>query len=187
MTCGRPVRTGARVALGIVLAAILWLPAAAPAVTSSITNSLTANIEANATITVPATTALTVGGTTFNTPFTGTTSLTYKARTTATGSGGNLTLQVTQDFQAGGPSAAAGNLSYTCGAAGLGTACGATTASTTMATNVVTIGTSKCTGGGGSCSASNPNTVVVTFSIPDVSTIKVGTYNATVKFTISAT
>lgn len=179
------VRTKA--GIPVVLAAILWLPAAGMAVTSSITNSLTANIEANASITVPATTTLSVSGTTFNTPFTGSTSLQYKARTTATGSGGNLTLQVTQDFQAGGPSAAAGNLSYTCGAAGLGTACGTTTASTSTATTVVTIGTSKCTGGGGSCSASNPNTVLVTFTIPDVSTIKVGTYNATVKFTISAT
>jgi len=155
-------------------------------VQSTTTNSLSATIEANGSLSVPSATTLSTSGHIFANPFTGSATVQYRARTTSTG-GGNLTLEVTQDFQSGGPSVAAGNLSYSCGTAGLGTGCALTTASTSSATNVVTLPKSACTGGGGSCSASNPNSVVVTFTIPDTASIKTGTFTATVRFTISAT
>jgi hypothetical protein len=117
------------------------------AVTSMTTSSLSATLGANGSLSVPSTTTLSTTGTIFANPFIGSATIQYRARTTSSG-GGNLTLQVTQDFQMGGPSVAAGNLTYTCGSAGLGTACTSTTASTSSATNVVTLPTSSCTGGG---------------------------------------
>jgi hypothetical protein len=56
-----------------------------------------------------------------------------------------------------------------------------------VATPVVTILTSSCTGGGGSCSASNPNTVSVNLTLADPPSYQTGTYSANVTFTISAT
>jgi hypothetical protein len=155
------------------------------AATSTVSNTFDLTVAALGALSAPSTAALTQTGTTFN-AFTGAVSLQYRARTTAAG-GGTVTLQVTQDFQTGGPSAASGDLSYTCGAAGLGTACGTTTASTSAATQVVTIPASACTGGGSPCSSNDPNTVTVTFTLADNPYAKTGNYTATVQFTISAT
>jgi hypothetical protein len=96
-------------------------------------------------------------------------------------------MKVTQDFQTGGPSVASGDLTYVCGAAGLGTACSSTTASTSTATAVVTVPSSACTGGGSPCSSTDPNTIGVTFTLADRPVVKTGTYTANVQFTISAT
>jgi hypothetical protein len=153
--------------------------------TVTVSNSLNANLAALGSLSVPGSASLTQTGTVFN-AFSGTVSVQYRARTTAAG-GGTLTLKVTQDFQAGGPSVGSGDLTYTCGAAGLGTACGSTTASTSSATAVVTLPASACTGGGSPCSATDPNTVAVTFTLANQPTVKTGTFTANVQFTVSAT
>ncbi len=163
----------------------LNLPSRIQADTLTISNSLNANIVALGALSVPGAASLTNTGKVFNT-FSGAVSVQYRARTSASG-GGNLTLKVTQDFQTGGPSVAGGDLTYVCGAAGLGSACGTSTASTSSATSVVTLPASACTGGGAPCSATDPNSVVVTFSLADRPVVKTGTFTANVQFTISAT
>ena len=105
--------------------------------TATLTNTLNANVGALGALAAPSTAALTNTGTIFN-AYTGMVALQYRARTSAAG-GGALTMKVTQDFQTGGPSVAAGDLTYQCGSASLGTACAATTASTSTATQVVTL------------------------------------------------
>jgi len=181
------VRFGARsgsLALAI-LAGFLTAPVGVEAVTANLSNTLDAHIDALGELSVPASSSLTHSGTLFN-AFTGTVTVQYLARTTAAG-GGNITMQVTQDFQTGGPSVVSGDLTYVCGTAGLGTACGSSTASTSTATSVVTLPTSACTGGGSPCSATNPNTVIVTFSLADRPVVKTGSFTANIQFTISAT
>lgn len=133
------------------------------------------------------TSTLTAAGTTFNANYTGSTSLTYKVRTTKVGGSGTITLKVTTDFSpAGGPSVgtpptAGDTLAYTCTLTAPGTACsGSQTSSTTAGTPVGTFGTdakSASAGNGGSVSWTLTND-------PQYST---GTYTATVTFTISAT
>jgi hypothetical protein len=133
------------------------------------------------------TSTLTASGTNFNSNYTGTTSLTYKVRTTKVGGSGTISLKVTTDFgPAGGPSVAtpptAGDtLAYTCTVTSPGTGCsGSQTSSTTASTSVATFGTdakSASAGNGGSVSWTLTND-------PQYST---GTYTATVTFTISAT
>lgn len=170
-------------------AALGWVlfggPELVPAASSTVSNTLDATIQANGSLSVPSTAALTNTGKIFN-AFTGTVSVEYRARTSSTG-GGTIALKVTQDFGTGGPSVASGDLTYTCASAGLGTACGQTTASTTAATSVVTLPASACTGGVPPCSAANPNTVSVTFTLADRPTVVTGTYTVNVQFTISAT
>jgi hypothetical protein len=164
---------------------LLTVPAGVRADTMTVSNSLNATIQANGSLSVPGSATLTNSGTVFN-AFSGAVTVQYRARSTAAG-GGTLTLRVTQDFQTGGPSVSGGDLTYTCGAAGLGTACGSTTASTSSATTVVTLPASACTGGGSPCSATDPNTVLVTFTLADRPVVKTGTFTANVQFTISAT
>lgn len=180
--CGRKVW---RTIVSGVLVCVLNPPQPANAASTSVSNTLDANIEAQGSLSVPSSATLTHSGTIFNSVG-GTISVQYRARTTSSG-GGALTLRVTQDFQTGGPSVSSGDLTYTCAAAGLGTACGQTTASTTGATAVVTVPASACTGGGSPCSAGNPNTVSVTFTLADRPVVVTGTYTANVQFTISAT
>jgi hypothetical protein len=134
-----------------------------------------------------ATSTLTAAGTNFNNNYTGTTSLTYKVRTTKVGGSGAITLKVTTDFSpAGGPSVgtpptAGDTLAYTCTLTGVGTACsGSQTSSTASSTGVGTFGAnakSANAGDGGSVAWTLTND-------PQYST---GTYTATVTFTISAT
>jgi len=171
--------------IGIVWVAFMATPAGVDAATATVSNSLNANIGALGGVSVPGTATLTKSGTVFSS-FTGTVAVQYRVRTSVSG-GGAMTLSVTQDFQTGGPSVAAGDLTYSCGAASLGTACANTTASTTSATSVVSLPSSSCTGGGSPCSASDPNTVTLTFTLADRPTVKTGSYTATVQFTISAT
>jgi len=152
---------------------------------ATVSNTLNANINALGALSVPGSASLTQSGTVFN-AFSGTVTVQYRARTSA-GGGGNITMKVTQDFQAGGPSVSGGDLTYSCGAAGLGATCGASTASTTSATSVVILPASACTGGGAPCSASDPNSVIVTFGLADQPVVKTGSFTASVQFTISAT
>jgi hypothetical protein len=131
-------------------------------------------------------------GTTFSN-FTGSLTIQYDARTTQSTGGGYITVEATADFTpAGGPSIASppstgDALTYTCSGATLGANCSGTqTVSTTTSTNVVTFSASECTGGGGSCSSSSPNTVTLNFTLTDDPNYKTGSYSATLKFTISA-
>jgi len=133
-----------------------------------------------------ATTALTTPGTVF-TDYTGTTSFSYKIRTNSGTHGGNITLEVTTDFApAGGPSvgtppSAGDTLTYTCTVAAPGTGCsGTVTASTTAATSVATFGASAH-------SAKAGNAGSTAWDLTNDPTYVVGTYNATVTYTISLT
>jgi hypothetical protein len=179
----RSIKT--RAARGLILALMAAVSAMPDTLTT--TQALSVQIDAIAKVSVPSTVTLTRTGSAFA-PYSGALTLSYKAQTTSTG-GGSITLQITSDFTpAGGPSAATGSLTYTCTGAGLGTACaGSVTASTTAQTTVVTLPSSGCTGGGGSCSAANPATVVVTFSLDNSPQYPTGTYSAQAMFSISAT
>ena len=171
-----------RAAAVLILAPVFLLGAS-----SSTTQTLSAQINAIGKVSVPASLALTSAGTTF-VAYSGNLIVSYRARTTAATGSGSLTMRATADFSpAGGPSIAGGQLTYTCSAASLGVACSGTqTASTASQTSVVTLGASLCTGGGGSCSAANPNTVQSTFTLSNNPAYKTGTYSATLTFTISA-
>lgn len=150
------------------------------------TQSLTVQTSPNGKLSVPSSAGLTSAGTLFQ-PFTGSLLINYEARTTPSGSA-SITIQAASDFSpANGPSVAAGNLVYTCGAASLGTACsGTTTVSTSSQTSVVNIGSSACTGGGGACSSTNPNTVQMNFVLANSPSFHTGTYSANLTLSISA-
>ena len=174
----------------------VWLPrllASAVAIGSGIAGTgtavqtLDATLQPIAKVSVPSSLSLTTIAGEFA-AFTGSLTVSYRARTTASG-GGTITIEVSSDFSpSGGPSAAAAGLTYTCSGASLGTACtGTQTASTTAQTPVVTLPTSACTGGGGACSSSDPATVSVNFSLANSPTYSTGSYSAQVILRISAT
>jgi hypothetical protein len=155
------------------------------AATGTTTLSVTVSAEAALSVTT-STTTLAAIGTIFN-PYTGTTNLTYKIRTTQSTGTGSVTLKVTSDFSpAGGPSVAtpptAGDaLSYTCTAAAPATACsGSQTSSTSASTSVATFGA-------GASSANAGNSASTVWSLTNDPTYKTGSYSATVTYTISAT
>lgn len=152
----------------------------------STTQSLSASLAPIIKLTAPGSVTLTTPVTAFTT-FQGTAPLTFRVRTTP-GGGASITMRVTSDFTpTGGPSAAANGLSYTCSAS-YGTPCsGVQTASTSTQTPVLTAPGSACTGGGGACSGSDPNTVTVIFSLTDDPGYPTGSYSAQVTYTISAT
>ena len=125
--------------------------------------------------------------------FTGSLTIQYDARTTQSTGGGYITVEATADFTpTGGPSIASppstgDALQYTCSGATLGTGCSGTqTVSTTTQTNVITLSASECTGGGGSCSSTSPNTVTLSFTLTNDPKYDTGSYSATLTFTISA-
>lgn len=153
--------------------------------TSTGSQNLVAAVRAAGSLSVPPLAALTSNATKFK-PFTGGITLTYRARTSA-GGGGHLTLRVTSDFApTGGPSVAAGALSYTCAGATLGAACSGTqTASTSSETPVLMLPAAACTGGGGGCSQQT-NSVDLTLILPDDPGYATGVYSAKITFTISA-
>lgn len=160
--------------------------------TGTTTVSVTVGAEAALTIGGGGATTLSSVGTNFAN-YTGTTSLTYFIRTTASGGTGTITLKVTTDFTcaSGGPCVAtpptAGDaLTYSCtvatpGNGGTATPCsGSQTASTSTTTPVGTFGAdahSLNTGNSGS----------VSWTLTNDSKYKTGTYSAVVTFTISAT
>jgi hypothetical protein len=156
--------------------------------TGSAVQAMSATLQPKGELSVPASLTLSAGASPFA-PFTGNLAVSYRVRTTPSGTGstGTITVQVSSDFSpAGGPSAAAGSLTYTCGSASIGTACSGTqTSSTTTQTPVATLPASACTGGGGSCSGSNPASVAVSFSLTDSPAYPTGSYSASVIVRIS--
>lgn len=155
--------------------------------TGTATGTLSATLSPNGALTTPATATLSKSLNSFQ-PFTATVPVSYQVRTTRGGTGGTITLKVASDFSpTGGPAASSGALAYVCSGANLGTACSGTqTASTTTSTPVLTVPASTCTGGGGSCSSQNPNSVSLTFTLLDSPVYSTGTYSANITFTISA-
>lgn len=150
----------------------------------TVTQTLSATINPIGKVSVPAAATLSSAGVTFNV-YTASLAVRYRVRTAT---GGTITLRVTSDFAPGGPSAAAGDLVYTCIAATLGSPCsGAITASTSGSTPVLTLPAAACTGGGAPCSTTDPNLIQVNFTLKNNPTTATGSYAATIQFTISAT
>ena len=123
----------------------------------------------------------------FGAPYTGTTNFQYKVRSTTVGGGGSITVKITADFAAGGPSVATpptgDAMTYTCTAAASATPCtGSVTASTGGATSVATFATNAHSAAG--TGSSDAGTVV--WTLPNDPVYKTGTYTATATFTISA-
>ena len=153
---------------------------AAPAVfaaTDSGTTDLQVTVGPEASFTVGSgTTTLTASDTKFG-GYAGTTSFTYKIRTTQSGGTGSIVVQVTT-FGAGGPAVA--DLAYTCTAAS-GTACGSSTAaSTTSGTSVVTFGADAHSADAGDAGST-------AWALADKPSVKTGSYTSTATYTISAT
>ena len=151
--------------------------AATGTTTLSVTVAPAAAIQINT-----ATTTLTTSGSVFGAVYSGTTSFTYKMRTTFASGTGTITLQVTSDFSpANGPSVAGGDpLTYTCTLAS-GTACtGSVSASTAAATSVGTFGANAHSIDAGDAGST-------AWSLANLPHYRTGTYTATVTFTISAT
>ncbi len=139
----------------------------------------------------PAGQIVSVSGGTFTPPvtpfgtFTSTVTITSRVRTSPSGSG-SLTEQFNSDFAGSGPKIANGDLKLQCSASGYGTACsGTVTPSLGVAATLNSFAASSCTGGGGGCSASDPNSLTVQFSIADKVTFKTGTFTVSGTVTIS--
>jgi hypothetical protein len=163
------------------------VPASCVAATASASQTFSAYFLPIGKLQVNASLPLIGSGTLFA-AFSGGTSVNYRIRTSASG-GGTITAKASSDFSpAGGPTITANVLSYTCSGATLGTACsGQQTVSTTAQTPVATIPSAACTGGGGACSASNPNSVSLSFVLVNDPQYQTGTFSAVLTFTISAT
>ena len=175
---------------GLTALASLWAANGVPPARSdvaSVSQTLNAQLAALGKLSVPASVTLIPTGTVFS-PYTGTLTLRYRVRSTPSGTGGTITLQPTGEFSpSGGPTISSGALTYTCSGAALGTPCsGSTTANLGSQTNVVTIPPASCTGGGAPCSAVDPNTVNLNFSLENNPVYETGSYTATVTFTISS-
>jgi hypothetical protein len=174
------------IAIQVTLAlASVSLPLAAQFAPSG-TTTVTVSVGAEASLRIDtSTTALTTAG--GFSPYTGTTNLTYKIRTTQTGGSGTITARVTSDFSpAGGPSVGSppspgDTLAYTCSIASPATACSGTqTASTSAETNVASFGADASSDAAGNAGS-------VSWSLTNDPAYKTGSYTATVTFTIAAT
>lgn len=168
----------------VTLFALLAL-ALVPAAFAASTTSVSVTVGAEGLLTIPASTSLTEASA--FTAYTGSTAINYMIRTSTAGS---VTLEVTSDFTGtGGPSVvtpptAGDALTYNCTASGTSTptACtGPVTASHTAYTSVLTVGANKYS------AASPGDAATVAWSLTNDPKYAVGTYTATVTFTISAT
>jgi len=174
-------------------AALLLAPVRLQAATLSTTQTLQADISPEGGLfSLSSSVPLAKADTVFSN-YTGSLTIQYRARTTQSTGGGNITAKATADFTpTGGPSiasppASSDKLKYTCSGATLGANCsGAQTVSTSTATNVVTFSASECTGGGNSCSSASPNTVNLSFTLTDDPKYDTGSFSATLTITISA-
>jgi hypothetical protein len=174
-----------RLASAVILAGLGAVSAFGDSATG--TTDLQVTVAAEAAIVVDtATTTLTSAG--IFADYTGSTSYTYKIRTTAVGGTGAVVLQITSDFSpAGGPSVATppsvgDALTYVCSAVAPATACvGTQTSSTASATPVASFGADahsiKAGTGGNS----------TTWTLTNDPVYQTGAYSATATYTISAT
>ncbi|OFV99109.1 MAG: hypothetical protein A3F68_07990 [Acidobacteria bacterium RIFCSPLOWO2_12_FULL_54_10] len=176
---------------GLIALASLWAVNGVPPAYSdvaTVSQTLQAQLFAVGKVSVPSSLTLKSTGTVFS-PYVGSLNLRYRIRSTPSGTGGNITVQATGDFSpSGGPSISNGPLTYTCSAVSLGTPCsGVNSVSLSSQTNVATIPPAACTGGGAPCSAVDPNSLTIDFSLENDPSFKTGNYSAVVTFTISST
>jgi hypothetical protein len=142
------------------------------------TSSLNVTVGPEATFaSVASNTALTAADTKFG-GFSGTTSFTYKIRTSQTTGTGSITVQVTT-FGTDGP--AVSDLAYTCTAPSSGTPCSSSTAASP------TTGTSVVSFGADAHSADAGDSGTASWTLVDRTNTKTGSYSSTATFTISAT
>jgi hypothetical protein len=160
------------------------------AATGTTTLSVAVAAESAISITTSTTTLAEASGAgIFGSPYTGTTNFSYKVRSTKVGGAGSITVKITGDFAAGGPSVATpptgDTMTYACTAtASSAAACtGPINASTSSATNVATFATDAHSAAG----AGSSDTGSVTWTLPNDPLYKTGTYTAIATFTISAT
>lgn len=149
------------------------------------TQGVAVQLSSAGVLSVPASVSLTTSGSTFNN-YTGSLTVNFKARTTPTGSA-SLTVIGNSEFSpTGGPTLSNGDLTFTCGSAGLGTPCASSqTVSSSASRTVVSVGSNACTGGGGSCSSSDPASIELSFTLVNSPLYKTGTYSTSLLFTIS--
>lgn len=149
------------------------------AASGTTTLSLTVGPEAALSVTDVTTSLTTAAGGLFA-DYVGTTNFTYKIRTTRVDGTGSITAQVTTPFAAGGPSVAAGDLTYGCAVAAPATACtGPVTAATSSDTTVAGFGTNAR-------SARAGNSGSVAWTLVNDPQYETGNYTAVVTFSISA-
>lgn len=162
---------------------VLGLPVSGIGDIQTTTQDMSANVSPTGKLSVPGSINLQAVNTRFGN-LAGSVTLSYWART-SDGGGGSVTVQADSDFSpSGGPSV--GSVNYTCSGATLGAACSGSQALTTSTqTSLVSLPSSACTGGGGTCSTQDPNTVQMTFSAPNRPHYRTGTYSAQITFTIS--
>jgi hypothetical protein len=165
-------------ALGLLLLAGAVRPQFAQTIRTGNT-TVTANISADASVTISSPTTLTQGGGAFAS-FTGSTTVTFSIRTTKVGGSGSIVLQAAEFAPAGGPTVAAGNLTYTCtGSPSVGAPCAATqTASIASTTPVVsTIGADA---------KANNTGMTVNWTLANSPLFSTGAYTSTVTFTLTS-
>lgn len=152
--------------------------------TQTATQTLSATIMPYGKISVPSSIALRSSNTKFG-DLSGSATISYWART-STSSGSSITIQANSDFApAGGPAASA--VAISCSGATLGAGCSQhQVLSTSLQTTLVSIPSAACTGGGGVCSTQDPNSVLLTFSVPSKPSYKTGSYSAQITLTISS-
>jgi len=164
---------------------ILTPATAAFAGTATITQNISVQLDSAGKLAAPSALSLLSSGLAF-TDFAGSLNLQYRFRTTPAGSGA-ITVRAGADFSpSGGPSLSSAALRYSCSGAGLGTACsGLQTVSASAETPIVQIPGSACTGGGGSCSAADPVSIQLQFSLDNSPQYQTGSYSIPLIFTIS--
>jgi hypothetical protein len=170
-----------------VLFALLF-PVVCVSQTATTTQSFSVQISPLGKVSVPSSISLLTAGAAFST-FAGTLLVSQRIRTSVSGGTGAITLSASGEFTpTGGPTISGGALTYTCGGSTLGTACsGSQTVSTAVQTPVITVGANACTGGGGGCSSTDPNTVSINFTLTNSPVFKTGTFSVGLLFSVSAT
>ena len=153
----------------------------------TLTQSIQLTLAPATKLSAPSSLTLTAPGGPFNN-FSGNLVLSYKSRTLPGSAGATITVKANSEFTpTGGPKLSTGDLTYTCSGASLGTGCsGSQTVSSTAQTAVVTVPAGSCTGGGGLCSPSNPNTVTLNFQLANSPNHQAGSYSTTLMFSVSS-
>lgn len=150
------------------------------------TQTVTVSLQPQGKVSVPGGLNLERGPQAFA-PYAGVLPVSFRIRT-APGMGANITVQASGNFApAGGPSVAAGDLTFTCSPASYGTACsGVQTVSATSQRSVVSLPGAACTGGGGGCSATDPANVQLNLQLTNDPSVPTGAYTASLMFTVSS-